>query len=169
MTNGSNSPSSRFAIWLPSLQPAEAATLEQSCRDTVTNLNGQVVTILHNDPDRLLAVLRADEVDRVVYPYHGPLVRDALLAGIVHGVFFGLFRVTLCCAADRSFLAVPHAFAHLAQDVIVTHLQLFYSQSMLALGDVLPLGYRRTGNIVEIDPDQAGQVRKAFQDMTTDR
>lgn len=169
MTNNSNSPSSRFAIWLPSCQLAEAATLERFCLDMVNNSNGQVVAVFHNDKDRLLATLQAGEIDTILYPHYGPVVRDSLLSGIAHGVFLGLFRVTLRCASDHDFLAVPHAFVHLAQDVMVNHLQAFYDQSSLPVGDAVPLGYRRVGNMIEIDPDQAEQVRDAFRSKATER
>lgn len=169
MTNGSNSPSSRFVIWLPSCQPAEAVTLERSCRDTVTRLNGQVVAVFHDDADRLLAALQAGEIDVIVYPHHGPVVRDSLLSGIAQGVFLGLFRVTLRCAGDHNFLAVPHAFVHLAQDAMMNHLQAFYGQSSFPVGDNLPLGYRRVENRIEIDPDQAEQVRDAFRSKAAER
>jgi hypothetical protein len=92
-----------------------------------------------------------------------------VLSGIVRGVFLGLFRVTLRCADDSNFLAVPHAFVRLTQGVIVNRLQSFYAQPLPLVGDHLPLGYRRVGKTVEIDPDRAERVRDAFRHRTTDR
>jgi hypothetical protein len=169
MTDSNDSSTSRYVIWLPICQPTEVIALERVCRDAVTRHDGRVVGVFHNDADRLLAALQASEVDAVVYPHHGPVVRDALLSGIVHGVFLGLFRVTLRCADDPSFLAVPHAFVRLAQGVIVNHLQSFYAQPLPPVGHDLPLGYRLVGKTVEIDPDQADQVREAFRRKATDR
>jgi hypothetical protein len=166
MTNG-NDPS-RFAIWLPACQPTEAEAFEQSCLDAVTSLKGQVVVVFHDDLERLLPALRAGEIDTLLYPRYRPMVRDALLAGIVHGVFRGLFGVTLRCAGHPSFLAVPHAFVHLTQDVITNHLRSFYAQALPSVGDYLPLGYRRVGDTVEIDPDQARQVRDLFSNLKHD-
>lgn len=162
--NANDSPVSRYAIWLPACPPGKITTLERICLDAVSHLNGQVVTIVHNEPERLLAVLQTDAVNTVVYPYHGPLVRDALLTGIVHGVFRSLFRVTLRCAADPDFLAVPHPLAQLAQRAMAHHIQTFYDHTTLVLGDVLPLGYRRTGLAITLDPDGAEQVRRAFRE-----
>jgi hypothetical protein len=168
MTDSNDSSSSRYVIWLPICQPSEVIALERVCRDAVTGHDGQVVGVFHNDADRLLAALKASEVDTVVYPHHGPVVRDSLLSGIVHGVFLGLFRVSLRCADDPSFLAVPHAFVRLAQGVIVNHLQSFYAQPLPPVGDHLPLGYRLVGKQVEIDPDQARQVRDLFAKFVGD-
>jgi hypothetical protein len=168
MTNGNDSSSSRLGIWLPACQPAEAEAFERSCRETAVSLNGQVVVVFHDDPDRLLAALQAGEIDAVVYPSCKPRIRDSLLVGIVHGVFRGLFGVTLHCASDRTFLAVPHVFVHLVQDVMTNHLRSFYPQASHPVGDNLPLGYRRVGDTVEIDPDQAGQVRDLFSKSVDD-
>ncbi len=169
MANGNEFPLSRVVIWLPDCQSTEAEAFEQFCRNTVMGLNGQVVATLHNNPQRLLAVLQAGEVDTIIYPKHGSLVRDSLLAGIVHGVLLGLFGVTLYCAGERTFLAVPQAFVHLVQDAMTTHLQTFYAQSLPLVSGAVPMGYRRVGDTVQVDPVQAEQVREVFSSKATER
>jgi hypothetical protein len=171
MASSSNSSSYRFAILLPAgCQPDEAAALEHLCREAVAELPGQVLQVfVEDDIEPLVAAIQDRAVATIVYPPHESLTHDLLMAGIVRGVFRGVFGVTLCCAVDSDQPAIPAVLVRATQDIIENHLRSQYSQLPFPAPDDLPFGYRKVGDTVEIDSDQAEQVRDAFRDAATGR
>jgi hypothetical protein len=107
--------------------------------------------------------------EAIVYPSYAPMIRDSLLAGIVYGVFRGLFGATLYCAGDLDHLVVPQSFAWLIQGLMKNHLRSHYALLLPPVSDNLPLGYRRAGTGIEVDSQQAERVRDFFPKRKTEQ
>jgi len=157
---------SHYTILLPAVAQADqAAALEQFCREAVDLQHDDVVTVFtSNDIQPLMDLVHAGTAGMILYPPHETLVHDLCIGSMVQGGFRFMFGVELCCAGESDALAVPPMLVRAWMAVVESYARAYYAQSNLPDPKHLPYGYRWNGAEVEIDPEQAEQVRQIYQD-----